>query len=307
MRVATLLVALFSVGAANAAAQSSLVVPVVTQLPASTRAHALGNAYPYASAESDVIFYNPGLLNSARGFAGSAAQYGTNGRLVTGSAAGDWLGGGLAFGLRALTWNVPADPLVDTRAEDAVWAGGAGSASEIAATLAYARTVFGFRAGVAGSVVEQRTAGARETTPALDVGIARALGPATVALAARNVGPDPSVADGSPLNGPRSMSVTLGGATGSRAVGPLDVMLAASGTWTRGDHIDAGGGVEVAYWPVTGRTFFLRVGFRHLDASDLAPLTLGAGFSGDRISLDASVQDTDANADPLYRLTIRLR
>jgi hypothetical protein len=44
-------------------------------------------------------------------------------------------------------------------------------------------------------------------------------------------------------------------------------------------------GVELAYWPITGRTFFVRGGVRRPEEG-AQPFTLGAGYAGDKIILD---------------------
>jgi hypothetical protein len=44
-------------------------------------------------------------------------------------------------------------------------------------------------------------------------------------------------------------------------------------------------GVEAAYWPITGRTFFARAGVRRPEQGE-QPFTLGAGFAGDKIIVD---------------------
>jgi hypothetical protein len=65
-------------------------------------------------------------------------------------------------------------------------------------------------------------------------------------------------------------------------------------------------GIEVAYWPVSGRTFIGRVGVRYIEDSDIRPLTLGAGFTGDRIGIDYGYQGYDGS-EVVHRVGVRLR
>jgi hypothetical protein len=51
-----------------------------------------------------------------------------------------------------------------------------------------------------------------------------------------------------------------------------------------GDFVPAAG-LEMSYWPVSGRTFSLRLGVRRAD-DGVQPWTAGAGFAGDRLILD---------------------
>lgn len=275
-----LFVALF-VAVSNATdAQSASLLNVT----AGARAGALGEAYVLSSAESDAIFHHPGLLDAARGIALSRVWLGSQAAVHSLSGAGEWWRGGLGFGVQALT---------------------SPGQSEQTASLAYARTMFGVRLGVVGKVVEQSVGGEREAYGAADIGIARTFGPVVLGLTGRNLGPDPSFDSG---EGRLPMAVTLGAASRSQVVGPLDVILAARGTWHRDTTVSIGAGVEVAYWPITGRTFAARAGFSHFDGSTLSPLTLGAGFTGDRLSIDYAYQagDLTSSAD-VHRLTLRWR
>ena len=267
-----------------AAAQNDATQSALLTLNSSTRAAALGDAYVVSAAESDAIFHHPGLLDAARGISFSRAWIGSSGAAVSLSGAGDWFRGGVGFGIQALS----------TKAQ-----------SEQVASLAYARARFGLRIGVVAKVVDQRTGDSRETYAAADVGVARAIGTVLLGLTGRNLGPDPSFDSG---DGRLPSTLTLGAATRSRATGPLDVILAARASWVRDGKFGFGGGLEAAYWPVSGRTFFARVGYSETDESGVQPLTLGGGFSGDRLTIDYSFQagDTDAGAD-VHRVGLRWR
>jgi hypothetical protein len=248
------------------------------------RAAALGGAYVLSTAESDGIFHHPGLIDAGRGISLSRAFLGSDGAALSLSGSGEWFRGGIGFGLQSLNTD---------------------SHTEQVASLAYARTRSGLRVGVAAKVVDQRVGDERETYGAADVGVARTIGNVTAGLTARNIGADPSFDSG---DGRLPTALTLGAASRSRATGPLDLLIAARATWMRDSRFGFGGGVEAAYWPVTGRTFAVRAGYSEVGASSLKPLTLGAGFSGDRISVDYAFQDGEgASRADVHRITLRWR
>jgi hypothetical protein len=82
-------------------------------------------------------------------------------------------------------------------------------------------------------------------------------------------------------------------------------LAAAISRWEDGTVVPHAG-IEFAYWPVSGRTFIGRIGIRYIEDSDIRPLTLGAGFVGDRIGIDYGVQGYDG-ARAVHRVGVRLR
>jgi hypothetical protein len=303
MKLIVVVAGVLAASPALAAAQASL--PIMLQLPGSTRALGTGNAYPLAAPDPDVLFYNPALIDAARGLSGSLAMYGESGNLLSVTAATDWWHGSIALGVQTLTYDEfvpetnnirPLDPGIP--AQNVVLT----SSSQIG-TAAYARSLFGFRFGIAGKFVDQRVAGEHDVTVAGDIGVARNLGRFVVGLAGRNLGRDPEFAG---FSAELPSSVSLAAASRSRAVGPLDLSVAATGSWYRDERFGAGGGIEAGYYPITGRTFTARVGFRWIEDSDLVPITVGGGFTGDRIGIDYAYEGVD-NGDAVHRFTIRWR
>jgi hypothetical protein len=277
--------------------------PLLLQLPASTRAAALGDAYHLASADNDAIFYHPGLIDAARGLGGSLAWF-DRATLAAMSAAGEFWSGGVAFGVQSLSWSAP------TRTSGAFARGEAGlgesgdiNASELAVSGGYGRAIKGFRVGVIGKYIEMRVPGERDVTVAGDIGVARRIGFVTAGFSARNLGRSP-VLEGEDLALP--MTLTLGASTQTRPVGPLDLSAAAAVSYREDGTFIPHAGIEVAYWPVSGRTFIGRVGIRYIEDSDIRPLTLGAGFTGDRIGVDYGFQGYDG-APGSHRVGVRLR
>lgn len=289
---------------AAAAAQSRAHLPLLLEAPASARAAALGDAFPLSATDADVIFYHPAQLAGARGLAGSVAAYGSASILLTAAAASEWWGGGIGIGVQALSYGAGAlDRGAYARGEAGLTDEGELATSETVGSAGYARTLFGFRVGLVGKIAEARVAGERDVTAAADVGLARGLGPVTLAISARNLGRDPAL-DGLDARLPRTFA--LGAALPARPAGPFDIALAASvARWEDGTFVPAAG-AEIAYWPVPGRTFIARIGARYIEDSDVRPLTLGAGFIGDRIALDYAFGDFD-RGDPVHRIGIHMR
>lgn len=288
---------------APAHAQTRENAPLLLQLPGSTRAFALGDAYPLASADNDAIFYHPGLLDAARGIGGSLAFFG-QATLATLSGAAEFWSGGMGFGVQSLGYSAASRTSgAFARGEAGLGEAGSVNTSELAVFAGYARAFKGFRVGLAGKYIEIRVPGEREVTFAADVGVARRIGFVTVGFAARNIGPAPDL-DAEDLALP--MTLELGASTQSRPLGPLDVSAAAAvSRWEDGTFVPHAG-LEAAYWPIPGRTFIGRIGIRHIDDSDVRPLTLGAGFVGDRIAIDYGVQGYDG-ARAVHRVGVRLR
>ncbi|MEZ5318403.1 MAG: hypothetical protein R2752_13465 [Vicinamibacterales bacterium] len=338
--IRALLVLVCLVAAAPARAQTSSgrdetrpgALPLVLTLPAGARAASLGGAYPLASPDADAVFQHPALMDGDRGVAGAFARFGGNGLEVSAAGGFAWWHGGLGVGARALSFGaVPFAGRPDASdapvpsALGAFAAGEAGIASagpidvsEQLFTVSYARRVFGFRVGGAAKVIDLRAEGLHDTSVVADVGVARNFGWLFLAGAAQNLGGASAFGDaGTARTGATSAAdgidaarrpriFTAGAATRSRTLGPLDVALAGQASWRRDAGVTAGGGAEISYWPVAGRTFTFRIGYRHLEDSALRPLTLGAGFAGDRISLDYSWQAVDA-AGATHRFGLRIR
>lgn len=298
------LAALLLTCASHASAQQPLTLPLSLQLPASTRASGLGNAYVLSAPDAEAIFYNVALMDDGRGVAGSVSRFGSASQLITAAGSVPWLRGGLGFGVSSLSSSAsPANVTGSVAPEDRLWVDGEAVASEHVAQVSYARTVFGFRIGGAGKFIDQRAGDDHSASGAADLGVARTLGPVTLGFAARNLGPKADYGD-STFTLP--LTYTAAAATRSRPLGPFDVILAGSSSWLRGDLRAAGGGVELSYWPISGRTFTGRLGYRWIEESDLAPLTIGFGFSSDRIGIDYAVERIEGG-DATHRFSLRLR
>ena len=285
---AAALLALLVPAAARSQVEGAL--PKVFTLPASTRAMALGNAYQPTARHSDGLFYNPALLVGSTGFGLDVQQWSGTSSASSVSSVVAWFGGVAGVGLQVLHFGVPSPSVPD--GQDHLFSTGAVSVSERVATLGYAHELFGFDLGVAGKLAEVRVGGARSRVVLADVGVARGVGPIVLGLAGRDLGdrpfaPEEDDPDGGDADLPR---VVLEAGAYGQPVGVFDVGFSAALSRSEA-RTTLGGGLEVGYWPVTGRTFLARVGMQSVpDGSDASPFTFGLAFWGDDLRLEWAYQ-----------------
>jgi hypothetical protein len=278
---------------------------MVLDLPASTRALGMGTAYFLAGNESDLLFANPALLTDATGFQISGSTWGLESFAGRASGAGEWLGGGLGFGLRVLEYGATSDRSEVVAGDEGQLLGeGRFGAGQLAATLGYGREFGPVKVGASGHLIRDRLSSSGSTTAAFDVGVATELFDVTVGLSAQNLGPRMDLA-GESIPLPQRFSL---GASSPRAwVGPLDIAGTAAVTYrVDGTWIPAAG-VEVAWWPIVGRTIVGRAGYRHVpDGSMARSWTAGGALEGDRISFEYAYQGYE-DFEAAHHLGIRLR
>ena len=263
-----------------------------------TRALSMGDVHAVSSSDSDAVFYATAFADRLRGAGIGVQWHEADATLYTASAAIDWFGGALALGLRAFDYSADLDLIPDSllALEAPV------DISERAASLAYSRRVKFVRAGVTGHLLEQRGAGENDVMYAVDLSVGAIVGPVSLALAGRNIGPT-SQWLGRGVDPPASIMLTASPGP-TWPIGPLDFMPVAAVSYDIAGGVRAAGGVEVSYWPVSGRTFSVRGGVR--DASADSPWTFGAGFTGDRIALDYAAAFS-ADDELTHRVGVRWR
>ncbi len=277
----------------RAGAQSNGNAPLVLELPASTRALGLGGAFVLSGRTSEALLYNPGLINTARGFGVDVQRYRSSGTLGTVSAATVLGSGGLAVGVQILSFGMTGATVVDVPFD--AWAllqTGPVAASEIVGTLGYGRVIKGFRLGVAAKVLEQRIGSSRDATAAFDIGIVRRVFGITWGIAAQNLGPGLSTGTGGP-DVPLPHRVTLAAATSTRPVGPLDLLATAAVSRRRDGEFIPAGGIEISWWPIIGRTFTGRIGLRRVPDDRTSPVTFGAAFTADNFTIEYALEQFD--------------
>ena len=289
----------------------------------------LGGAFWTGGNADHAVFHHPALI-SGQGFdlslAGIYGQDGDGHRQrdrdaerdrgpddaihLTLSASGSWLGGNVAVGLAVLDYGGDID-LSRERERDLVAGGRSAAASsaswgsaQFVATVAYSRDLLGFGVGAAGKVIGWTVGGARARTVAADVGVSRTFWQLRTALTVQNLGPDLEMGG---RDVPLSRRVVLGVGTARRTpVGPLDIGGAVQVAREYGGEIVPGGGVEIAYWPIVRRVFIARIGVVRVVDGDGSPLTLGAGFEGDRVRLDYGYLDRGPATGP-HQIGISIR
>jgi len=285
--------------------------PIILELPASTRALALGNSFGLGSQDSDAVFYQPGLLNRAQGLSGSFQRYGSPTTLVTLSAGTSWLSGGVVLGIQHLSYGADAtgrlqgdDILGQPGDFGSLRENGEVAVSELVISAGYGRTIKGIRMGVVGKLVEQRFGHLKSAVTAIDWGAAASPGPLTVGLAVQNLGPSMTMG-GEDI--PLPLRFTLGASTDRKPLGPLDLSASSAVSYRMDGDVIPSVGLEVAYWPVTGRTFVGRLGFRHLpEEQSGSPMTFGGAFMGDAIILDYAYEGFDSGS-PSHRFSVGWR
>jgi hypothetical protein len=281
---------------APATTQSRGTLPKLLTLPASTRAMALGGAYQPTARHSDGIFYNPALINGSTGMGVDVQQWGRESSAAAASAALAWFGGGVAVGLQALQLGVTGSSVPD--GEDHLFSSGTTAVSERIATVGYARKLFGVEWGVAGKLAEERVGGARSAVAMIDLGAARGFGPVMVGASVLDLGSRPFD------DGGVSPRVVLGAGAYGQPVGIFDVGFAAALTYTE-DRTSVGGGVELGYWPISGRTFVARLGAQSVPSgSEASPFTFGFAFWGDDLRLEWAYQDFGRVSSGTHRFGI---
>lgn len=276
----------------------------VLELPASTRALGLGGAFPLHAADSDALFHAPAFHSTLRGFALGGAWWSPEAMALSLSAGREWWGGALAAGLQTLDYE--GDPGYDEPgpAETSLGGDGVERVSERVATIGYARRIWELDVSLAARVLDLRAGDASMRGPAFDVAVGRAVGPVRLVVAGQHLGP--ALEDGArrlalPLR------ASLSGTTRTYPLGPIDIGAAATVAVREDGMVLPGGGIEIGYWPVVGRTFQVRAGLRGAEGG-VTPLTLGAGFSGDNLAIDyAYAPYEDSPTSRVHRVSVRLR
>ncbi len=296
---------------APADAQSRDRGPIILELPASTRALALGNSFALGFQDSDAVFFQPGLLNRAQGLSGSVQRYGSSSTLATFSAGRAWLSGGVVLGIQHLSYG--ADAPARTLGSDllklpadigSLRENGNVGASELVVSAGYGRTVKGIRMGLVGKFIEERFGPLKSATSAIDFGAAASPGPVTVGFAVQNLGPAMTIG-GQDI--PLPLRFALVASTDRAPVGPLALSASSAVVYSVDGDVTPSVGLEVAYWPVTGRTFVGRLGYRHLPGEQSgSPVTFGGAFMGDDIILDYAYEGFDSGS-PSHRFTVGWR
>jgi len=310
MRSHSIFALLALAAAVPAGGQAPGTAPLVLNLPLSTRAAALGNAW-VTGRDDDVLFYNPAqLVGSRGGFNTTVARYGPSATL--GALTASFTGGPLTlgWGVQAVTYSIAANTPYPFTPEVLMHSGSVDALALVAA-VGGAMTFKGFKIGVAGKYAEDRlssqvgiagAAGYREHGTFLgDVGVSHPLVGGVAGLAVQNIGrgwTDGSQKVDVPLQGSLGWSVT-------RQAGQLDLGFATQLTARKG-WLSPGGGVELGYGWIEGYSAAVRAGVRRPESNSERPFGFGGTFNADRLTLDYAMQFLDGMR-AAHRLTVRWR
>ena len=287
----------------SATAQTPGALPQVLELPASTRAMALGDAYMMDAGHADAIFYHPALLTGASGFGLDVQRWGSTSSATAASAATQWLGGGVGIGLLTLQYGAPGTRgAAAPGGQDHLFENGDVPVSERVAVVGYARELFGIDVGVAGKLVEERVGGDQDTEAMVDLSLSTDVGPLTIGLTAQDWGKEPIVETGRA----QPTRLVLGAGAYGQEVGIFDVGLAGAVSYTE-DQTTVSGGIEVGYWPVRGRTFVARAGIRQVPEGEGSPFSFGFAFWGDDVVLEWAYRPFGELDSGTHRFGVRWR
>ncbi len=255
--------------------------PILFEFPLSAREVALGGAPQIGSADPNHLFSSPAMIGSG-GFRVSGMPMGDHFSAISMATAFNAFGGGIAVGVRTLEYE--DGPAGTTGGGiDPIISGGSVGYSTQAATLGYTRDYFGFDFGVAGTLFSERSGADRERGYSVDIGVARELGDFDLSFTARNLG-EATTIRGTEVDPPVNLEL-VAGAYG-RQLGPLDLGAAARVARRDDEEFVYGGGLEVGYYPIQGRTFIARVGAQNVPEGQASPITFGGSYLGDDIVLE---------------------
>ncbi len=286
-----------------ASAQAAGIGPVVLQLPASTRAIGFGNAY-VGVREPEAVFYNPAQLGVRPGVALSVERYGSVS--TAGAFASSYVFGPFGFGLGAQMLDfaapTPAYPGLAPNGEQLL-VDGAFPAASLVAGAALEMAFKGIRWGLTQKLAQDRARTARDGVWLTDVGAAKEIGPVSVGATIQNLGAGPKVLGSSAALPTRG---TIGAAGAGLPVGPFDMAASAALSVRRGGRVSPAGGVEFGYMPIDGIVFAGRLGARLPEKNAEAPVTLGASFTFDRLTVDYGFEPYQGKGSG-HRFGLRVR
>lgn len=296
------LAASFLPSLARAQATSSPVV--LLELPASTRALALGNAFVAAGADEAAIFYNPAQLRAAPSISAglSVQQWLASSTLAAAAASTHLWRGTVGVGLQVLDYGSSERVIGDPSGGLGDGTGSTVSAGDFVASIAYAVAVRGVRLGATAKYVSQRLVDQSGGAMAGDFGAAFDVRGVTMAASVQNVGGEISLAgDRRPL--PRTVHV--GTAIPVRGVGPVDLLGTVEVAHSRDGKTEPLGGLEVSYLAPGDVTILGRVGaLARPQGAAISPVSFGAGLRSHHLALDYAYEGSDV-LGAMHRVGVR--
>jgi len=283
------------VGAARPAVAQQ--VPLLLEVPASTEAMALGNAPNLFGRDASLLFYAPAFLGRSSGASIGLQRFGSDGTLASLAGATEQNDVGLAVGFQYLRYGTEA--LAGRHdIQSAALTPGTLGVSEFVASAGLSKRFFGVETGVVIKFVEQSINDSSYRSEAVDLGLGKDLGPVRLGLTARNLGSDTGIELPS--------QIAIGVTSEPFEVGALDMFVTSQLMRRRDGEVIPAGGLEISYWPLRGYTFRLRAGVQRVVEDLRSPLTFGAAFTGDRITVEYAFQAFDGEGNA-HRFGLRWR
>ncbi len=276
--------------------------PLLLKLPTTARLLSLGGAQ-VALRDVDAVFGNPALVGTGTALAFGGERYASG--ATVGHFASSSTIGPLGIGVGAQLLNVGDTNGNFPASSDVLTRNPATGTSSVAATLAASLTWKQLRWGVGVKYVEERSRSTRANGAVFDIGASKSitLANSTIGVAVQNIGARLSV-NGRSEELPTQLAV--GFATGTRGLGKwFDVAGTTELDVRRDGELFPRGGVEMSYVPIEGVAFTGRVGGRRPQLRAERPVTVGGGFSLDRLTLDYAWEPLLEGSG--HRVTVRLR
>lgn len=270
---------------AAARAQAPATAPVVLTVPPSARVAALGGAWA-AGRDQDVIFSNPAqLINTRTDFGITLARLGPKANSTsfsTAYAAGK-LSLTLGFGVQMVNFTAQPGETSPFSPDRLLMASPSDAQSSVIAAggaILY-KTM---RIGASAKYVADRTA-INQHAIVMDFGVARNLFSGTAALSVQNIG-HKTLHESVAATLPRQVAL---GWSRTKPIGPLDFALFTQVAHRSGWN-SAAAGLETGFSWIEGYSVTARIGARRPETTTEKPISAGASFSGDRLTIDYAVR-----------------
>lgn len=274
-----------------------------------------------ASRDDEVLFYNPAQIAVARGTSVSGERYSATAGGGALSSITAFNGGGIAVGARVVNYEVPTGTFVGNR-ESMLDSGDPATSYE--ASVAIAQAYKGVRGGIAVKYAQDVAPGIRFGRPLVDLGLDHDFFRTySVGFAVQDIGKAMSLPcrfhEGSPDCGAVPLPsggdfrtgtldlptrATLGIAHQQQA-GIFDLAWTAAVSALRTDFLIPAGGAELNYSWLNGYDITIRGGARRPLAGE-KPITAGAGFTMDRLTIDYALETLSGNRVG-HRIGLRIR
>ncbi len=209
------------------------------------------------------------------------------------------------MGLRTLQYGAPgSDVAAAPPGQDHLFDSGSVPVSERSVTLGYAHGIpFDIDVGASVNLIDERVGTSHESVLLFDLSATREIGPVVVGVTVHDLGDKPILDTGA-----KPSRVVIGAGNYGWQLGFLDIGYTAT-VGFEDDDVTYGGGLELGYWPIQGRTFIARVGFQDVpDGSDASPVTTGFAFWGDNITVEWAFRPfSGADEGGTHRFGVRWR